>query len=150
MKTIIPMLALVATLASCAKSGEPANVQALNQQFVQAWNSKETDKIIGMLDDNVQFAQGETRFSGKSEVGEKWVRATINTISDLRLSPRSSVADTQIAYEAGTFTVEVLPEVAGEPRGVGEGNVMLLWKKAADESWKLSYAQLEDLPVRVK
>lgn len=151
MKTIIPMLTLMVTLSACNKSGEAVNVQTLNQQFVQAWNNKEADKVIAMLDDNVQYSQGETRFSGKSEVAEKWVRNTIPTISDLRLSTRSSATDSQLAYEAGTYTVEVLPGAPGEARGVGEGNVMLLWKKSpADDSWKLSYAQLEGLPVRAK
>jgi ketosteroid isomerase-like protein len=150
MKTISAPLALAILLTACAKPADTTSVQMLDQQFVQAWNSKQADKVIAMLDDNVQFAQGETRFAGKAEVAEKWVRSTLPTISDLRLSPRSSVTDAQTAYEAGTYTVDVLPEAPGEPRGVGEGNVVLLWKKAADESWKLSYAQLEGLPVRVK
>lgn len=149
MKTIIQFLALALLFASCNK-GEPANVTALNQQFIQAWNNKETDKVVAMLDDNVQFLQGDTRFTGKSEVAEKWVRATVPTISNLKTSTVSTVADTQIAYEAGTFSVDVSPEAPGEPRGMGEGNFMLLWKKGADDSWKLSYAQLEDLPVQVK
>lgn len=72
------------------------------------------------------------------------------TISNLKTSTLSTVADTQIAYEAGTFSVDVSPEAPGEPRGLGEGNFMLLWKKGADDNWKLSYAQLEDLPVQVK
>ncbi|WP_375446226.1 YybH family protein [uncultured Fibrella sp.] len=149
MKTIIQIFALALLFASCKKS-EPANVEALNQQFIQAWNNKETDKVVALLDDNVQFLQGDTRFTGKSEVAEKWVRATLPTISNLKTSAVSTEAGTQIAYQAGTFSVDVSPEAPGEPAGLGEGNFMLLWKKAADESWKLSYAQLEDLPVKVK
>lgn len=149
MKTIIPFVALVLLFASCKKS-EPTDVSALNQQFIQAWNNKETDKVVAMLDDNVQFLQGDTRFTGKSEVAEKWVRATIPTISNLKTSTVSTVADTQIGYEAGTFSVDVAAEAPGEPSGLGKGNFVLLWKKGADESWKLSYAQLEDLPVQAK
>lgn len=149
MKTIIQIFALALLFASCKKS-EPANIESLNQQFIQAWNNKETDKVVALLDDNVQFLQGDTRFTGKSEVAEKWVRATLPTISNLKTSAVSTEADTQIAYQAGTFSVDVSPEAPGEPAGLGEGNFMLLWKKAADESWKLSYAQLEDLPVQAK
>ncbi|NID08889.1 YybH family protein [Fibrivirga algicola] len=150
MKTIIQLFALTLLFASCKKGSEPAQVEALNQQFIQAWNNKETDKVVGLLDDNVQFLQGETRFTGKSEVAEKWVRATLPTISNLKTSTISTAADSKIAYEAGTFSVDVLPEAPGEPRGVGEGNFMLLWKKGEDESWKLSYAQLEGLPVQAR
>ena len=51
------------------------------------------------------------------------------------------------AYEAGTFSIDVAPDGPGQPAGYGEGNFMLLWKKGTDNAWKLSYAQLEDLPV---
>ena len=150
MKTIMPFLALVALFFSSCKSSEKADVATMNQQFIQAWNNKETDKVVAMLDDNVQFLQGESRFTGKAEVAEKWVRATVPTITNLKTSAMSTGADAVIAYEAGTYSVDVLPEAPGEPRGIGEGNFTLLWKKAADDTWKLSYAQLEGLPVRVR
>ena len=148
MKTIIQFVALALLFVSCKEAGKPAQIGALNQQFIQAWNNKETDKVIALLDSNVQFLQGETRFTGKSEVAEKWVRATLPTITNLKISTISTAADSQVAYEAGTFSVDVLPEVPGEPRGLGKGNFMLLWKRNTDDSWKLSYAQLEGLPVQ--
>lgn len=147
MKTIIHFFALALLFASCKKGAEPAQVVALNQQFIQAWNNKETEKVVALLDDNVQFLQGETRFTGKSEVAEKWVRATSPTITNLKISTISTAADPTVAYEAGTFSVDVLPQAPGEPRGLGKGNFMLLWRKGEDDSWKLSYAQLEGLPV---
>ncbi|MBO0933475.1 YybH family protein [Fibrella aquatilis] len=149
MKTIMPLLAFVALFVSC-KSGETANVATMDQQFIQAWNNKEIDKVVAMLDDNVQFLQGESRFTGKSEVAEKWVRATVPTITNLKTSAISTGNDATMAYEAGTYSVDVLPEAPGEPRGIGEGNFTLLWKKAADDTWKLSFAQLEGLPVRAR
>ena len=103
-----------------------------------------------LLADDAQFLQGEAHFSGKSEITDKWVKATLGTITNLKTSTVSSEADTHTAYEAGTFSVDVLPAGPGEPEGFGEGNFMLLWKKGADGAWKLSYAQLEDLPVQAK
>ncbi len=150
MKTMIYTLLVGAALAGCNKQEESANVQSLNQQFISAWNSKDAGKVTGMLADDVDFVQGEVHYKGKSEVTEKWVNATMPTTKSLKTSVISSVNDTQTAYEAGTFSVDVLPQAAGEKAGYGEGNYMLLWKKAADGIWKLSYAQLEDLPVQVK
>ncbi len=150
MKTMIYTLLVSAVLTGCNKQEDSANVQSLNQQFIGAWNSKDAGKVTGMLADDVDFVQGEVHYKGKSEVTEKWVNATMPTTKSLKTSVISSVNDTQTAYEAGTFSVDVLPQVAGEKAGYGEGNYMLLWKKATDGSWKLSYAQLEDLPVQVK
>jgi len=138
-------------LSACNKpAGEVANVSDLNNQFISAWNNKDSEKIISLLAEDVHFLQGETHFKGKAEVADKWVKETINTIGDLKTNVVSSGSDNQMAYEAGTFSVDVLPQGPDEPHAFGEGNFMLLWKKNTDNTWKLSYAQLEDLPVQVR
>jgi ketosteroid isomerase-like protein len=148
MKSFIYSLIITLLFASCTKE-EPVKVQELNQQFISAWNNKDSDKIISLLAEDVHFLQGEVHFNGKSEVADKWVRATMGTIRDLKTNVVSSGTDNQTAYEAGTFSVDVLPSGPNQPHGIGEGNFILLWKKGSDGAWKLSYAQLEDLPVQV-
>jgi ketosteroid isomerase-like protein len=153
MKTYFGLLFAAVSLASCSTDKKPAeavNVQALNQQFIGAWNSRNTAQLDTLLADDIQYSQGETHFKGKSEVSDKWVRATLGTITDLKTYATSSGTDTQTAYEAGTFSTEVVPEGPNMPRGEGEGNFILLWKKNAKNAWKLSYVQLEGLPVRVR
>ena len=152
MKPFLGLLLGGALLASCSKPAPEAaavDVKTLNQQFVGAWNAKNTLQIDSLLADDVQYAQGATRFNGKSEVADKWVRATMGTIADLKLYGTSTGSDATMAYEAGTFSTEVLPEAPGQPRGEGEGNFILLWKKNKKNAWKLSYVQLEGLPVKV-
>ena len=162
MKFYLPLVCAAALLASCsgnnsngnAASGATttgnASVADLDQQFLSAWNNKDAAKAASLLADDAQFLQGETHFSGKSEITNKWITPTISTISSLKTSVVSSGTDANTAYEAGTFSVDVLP-TPGEPTaGTGEGNFLFLWKKGGDGNWKLSYAQLEDLPVQVK
>ena len=164
MKFYLPMVCAVALLASCSGNNKdtastaaaPAGttgttaVTDLDQQFLSAWNNKDAAKASALLADDAQFLQGETRFSGKSEVTNKWITPTINTISNLKTSVVSSSSDANLAYEAGTFSVDVLPTPTNNTSGVGQGNFVFIWKKAGDGNWKLSYAQLEDLPVQVK
>ncbi|RFP63924.1 nuclear transport factor 2 family protein [Hymenobacter lapidiphilus] len=154
MKRIFGLLLGGALLAGCSDTKTDAaadvNVQSLNQQFIGAWNAKNTVQLDSLLADDVQYAQGATRFSGKSEVSDKWVRATMGTIADLKLYTTTSGSGPAMAYEAGTFSTEVLPEMADQPRGEGEGNFILVWKKNAKNAWKLSYVQLEGLPVKAK
>lgn len=147
---LLSLVAAVLLLASCSEKEATVNVQDLNQQFISAWNNKDSEKLISLLADDVHFLQGEVHYNGKSEVSDKWVRQTVGTITDLKTNAVSSGTDTKIAYEAGTFSVDVLPASPNEPHAVGEGNFMLLWKKSDDGNWKLHYAQLEDLPVMVK
>jgi uncharacterized protein (TIGR02246 family) len=150
MKFLTGILLATALLTSCSGKNDSVNVQDLNQQFISAWNNKDADNVTALLADDAQFLQGETHFKGKSEVTDKWVKATLGTITDLKTNVVSSDADSHLAYEAGTFSVDVMPETPEQPHGFGEGNFILLWKKGADGAWKLSYAQLEDLPVQVK
>lgn len=152
MKYLPGLVLSVALLAACTstKTADAVNVQALNQQFVGAWNAKNTTQLDTLLADDVQFVQGATHFSGKAEVADKWIRATQNSIANLKTSTLSTATDANMAYEAGTFSVDVLPEDPRQPRGTGAGNFILLWKKAKNNAWKLSYAQLEDLPVQVQ
>lgn len=148
MKNILYTLLAVFFMAACASpENEKVDIRDLNQQFISAWNARDSDKVIALMADDVQFLQGEVVYRGKPEVSDKWVRETMGTIADLKIYPVSADTDSRIAYEAGTFSTDVLPAGPGEPRGVGEGNFMLLWKKGEDGSWKLSYAQLEGHPV---
>lgn len=147
MKVFLPLLFITAVSLSCSKSGDAVNVQDLNKQFIGAWNNKDSSKVIALLADDVHFLQGNAHFKGKAEVSRRWVQETMSTVTDLKTNVVSSEIDTHTAYEAGTFSIDVLPEGPNEPAGYGEGNFMLLWKKGADNTWKLSYAQLEDLPV---
>lgn len=150
MKISCHLLLAAVFLSSCSKSTDTVNVQELDQQFIGAWNNKDSAKIISFLADDVHFLQGNTHFKGKSEVASKWVSETLPTLTDLKTNVVSSGTDSQTAYEAGTFSVDVLPINPKDPHAYGEGNYILLWKKGADNTWKLSYAQLEDLPVQIK
>jgi len=162
MRTSLARLVLLGALpllAACSKSSDSATTAAssaaapaatsaadLDRQFLTAWNNKDLEKTLSYLADDVQFLQGNAHFSGKAEVSDKWVRATQGSIANLRTSVMSATTTDKLACEAGTFSVDVLP-AGGQPAGVGQGNFLLLWKPAADGTWKLSYAQLEDLPV---
>lgn len=168
MKNYLFALGAATLLASCGGNNAPAtngapsatttatttsgnvSVSDLNQQFLSAWNNKDAAKAAAFLADDAQFLQGETRFSGKGEITNKWITPTIGTVANLKTSTASSGTDANLAYEAGTFSIDVLPTATQPQAGIGEGNFLLLWKKGSDGNWKLSYAQLEDLPVQVK
>ncbi|AKD03671.1 nuclear transport factor 2 family protein [Pontibacter korlensis] len=150
MKRYLYFLLFASLFTACTQKEDAVSVQNLNQEFIGAWNSNDPEKVISYLAEDVQFIQGETHFRGKSDVANRWVKDTYTTISDLKTNVVSSGTDSEMAYEAGTFSVDVLSEGPDQPNGIGEGNFILLWKKTTEGDWKLSYAQLEGLPVQVK
>jgi len=153
-------------LAACSGNGKPtvstptavtspasssaASVADLNQQFVSAWNNKDASKVAAMLADDVQFLQGATHFAGKDEVTNKWITPTISSIANLKTYSMSTGAAGDVAYDAGTFSVDVLPTPTEKTIGNGSGNYVFAWKKASDGNFKISMAHLEDLPVQEK
>ena len=139
-----------APTATATASSPTANVADLNQRFVSAWNNKDASQVAAMLADDVQFLQGATHFTGKDEVTNKWITPTINGIANLKTYSVSTGAAGDIAYDAGTFSVDVLPTPTEKTTGTGTGNYVFAWKKAGDGTWKISMAHLEDLPVQEK
>lgn len=149
MKPIFSFLFALLLFTSCTKTEEKVNVAQLNSKFIGAWNAKQADSVIAMIAEDAHFLQGNVHYSGKAQIAQNWVNKTMGNINNLRTSTVSSTADTETAYEAGTFMVDVPSQSPDEPNAVGEGNFMLLWKKK-DGKWKLSYAQLEDHYLQAK
>lgn len=145
-------LAALIFFAACSDNEKKGNsrvdIRSLNQQFITAWNNDDTAKINSFMADDIQFLQAHTHYKGKAEVSEKWVRESLAAISNLKTSVVSSGITDSMAYEAGTFAVDVT--APDQPDAFGEGNYILLWKIASDGTWKLAYAQLEDLPLQLK
>ena len=136
--------------AATLAAGAPAHGAGRDPPILSAGDNKDATKVTALLADDVQFLQGATHFTGKDEVTNKWVTPTISTIANLKTTSTSSAASGDLAYEAGTFTVDVLPTATEKTVGNGTGNYVFVWKKASDGSWKMSLAHLEDLPVQEK
>jgi len=149
MKPIFSFLIGLFLLASCTKTEEKVNVAQLDSKFIGAWNAKQADSVIAMIADDAHFLQGDMHYSGKAQIAQNWVNKTMNNINNLRTNVVSTNSDTETAYEAGTFSVDVPSQSPDEPNASGEGNFILLWKKV-NGKWKLSYAQLEDHNLKVK
>ena len=143
MKSFLIGLSVI-LIVSCTRN--KINVQDLTKQFINAWNNRDSARIDSFLAQDVQFIQADNHFSGKNDVTQKWVRETLPSIGNLRTSSISSNSDNQTAYEGGTFSVDVV--TPDQPNAFGEGNYFFLWKKQPDNSWKISYIQLEDLPLQ--
>jgi len=118
------------------------DIAALNKNFDAAWNAKDSAKIVGMMDDDVKLLNAKEVLSGKNELAAKWVSHSLPVASNLKTNVVSSDAGTQLAYEAGTFALDVtLPNQKPFP---ATGNYTFIWKKQADNSWKIHLIQIED------
>jgi ketosteroid isomerase-like protein len=161
MKSLFLVMATGLVLASCSdsKSNEKTTAEStvatptvsskdLNQNFDQAWNKHDSTKLFSLLADDVQMLSGKVHFSGKTEVMDKFIRRNLPFTSNLQTTVVSTGEDNGIAYESGTFSLDVAPP--DTKPFVNKGNYNFVWKKGADDSWKVSSINMEDLPVETK
>jgi ketosteroid isomerase-like protein len=137
------------TTTSENKTDSPkVSSKELNQSFDQAWNSHDSTKLFSLLADDVQMLSGKIHFDGKTEVMNKFIRRNLPVTGNLKTTVISTGEDNGIAYEAGTFSLDVSPP--NTKAFVDKGNYNFVWKKGADENWKVSCINMEDLPAETK
>jgi ketosteroid isomerase-like protein len=120
----------------------------LNQSFDQAWNNHDSTKLFSLLADDVQMLSGKIHFDGKTEVMNKFIRRNLPVTGNLKTTVISTGEDNGIAYEAGTFSLDVTPP--NTKAFVDKGNYNFVWKKGADDTWKVSCINMEDSPTETK
>lgn len=162
MKQVFFIMAASAMIMSCTNSkggekdkpAETTKTQAtvssneLNRQFDNAWNRKDSAKLVSMLADDVQLLSAATHMNGRTEVTERFIRHNLPVSSNLQTSVVSTGESDALAYESGTFSLDVAPP--GVKPFVDKGNYSFVWKKQADQSWKVSSIVMEDLPPVAK
>lgn len=162
MRQILLAAVLSATIASCTNSkgenpatnlNEPTTSvkitsKELNEDFDKAWNNRDTTKLYSLLADDVQLLDGPLHTSGKQEVIDKFIRRDIAVTSNLKTKIVSSGEDNSIAYEAGTFSLDVT--LPNSKPFVSSGNYNFVWKKGTDNLWKIVAINMEDVPLQKK
>lgn len=153
MKQLMFLLLAAVAIASCdnnqadAKNSETkpeakVDIAALNNEFDAAWNAKDSVKVANLLAEDVRLLEARDNFSGKADVASKWIGHNIGVVGNLKTDTKKSEVDESTAYDAGLYSLDVtLPEQ--KPLQV-TGNYVFIWKKQADNSWKISYIQIEN------
>lgn len=155
MRTKLLLLAATfAMLASCGTdkgdktyklevpTSNRADVRSLMTSFDDAWNRKDSAALLNLFADDVVLISGKERYSGKNELAGNWLRTNLPVTSNLRINDVKNDAGNEIAYSAGTWNLDV--NVPGREATSSAGNHTFVWKRVADNVWKLSFINIED------
>lgn len=152
-KTVF-LAALVFLIVSCGTSegdktyklevpaANNVSVAGLMNTFTEAWNRKDSATLIGLMADDVVIMAGKDRISGKNEAADVWLRGTLPMTGNLKVTGVQSNAGAVLAYSAGTWTMNVT--APGQALSTSAGNHTFVWKKAADNTWKLTLVHIEN------
>ena len=125
-------------------------VNALMNRFSEAWNRKDSAALMGLFSNDIVVLIGRKRLSGKDSVAETLLHAKLPLTANLRITEVQSGAGPEVAYSAGTWTLNV--SAPGQPTTVAAGNHNFIWEYVApetpatagsDSAWRLTLVSIE-------
>lgn len=120
------------------KAAEDA-INATSEQFAKAVDTKDVDKIVSFYtDDGVLFAPSQPAAVGKDALRKAWAGFLSGPPAKIDVSGTTIdvAASGDLAIERGSF-IDTIADARGETTSVS-GQLVDVWKKEADGSWKLA------------
>ncbi|MBL0359412.1 MAG: nuclear transport factor 2 family protein [Chitinophagaceae bacterium] len=148
MKQLTLLLAL-ATVISCNQriekntSTTPVNVDSLTATFLAGWNNKDSAAIMKTIADNAIVMNDSLIHNGHLEIANNWISGGVKVLGNIKTSSVIKDSDTKIAYDGGTYTLDLTPP--GGPVLKEKGNYNLVWTKQQNGDWKLTLIHIEDI-----
>ena len=139
----------LATLMSCNQTEEkdisvtPVNVDSLTTTFLAGWNNKDSGAIMKTIADNAIVMNDSSIHSGHVAIARNWISGGVKVLSNIKTSSVIKDSDNKIAYDGGTYTIDLTPP--GGPVLKEKGNYNLVWTKQPNADWKLTLIHIEDI-----
>ncbi len=145
----LTLLFALATVISCNQTTEktisptPVNVDSLTATFLAGWNNKDSAAIMKTIADNAIVMNDSLIHNGQLAIANNWVSAGVKVLSNIKTSSVIKDSDNKIAYDGGTYTLDLTPP--GGPVLKEKGNYNLVWTKQQSGEWKLTLVHIEDI-----
>ncbi|MBK7562269.1 MAG: nuclear transport factor 2 family protein [Chitinophagaceae bacterium] len=145
----LTLLFALATVISCNQTTEktisptPVNVDSLTATFLAGWNNKDSAAIMKTIADNAIVMNDSLIHNGQLAIANNWVSGGVKVLSNIKTSSVIKDSDNKIAYDGGTYTLDLTPP--GGPVLKEKGNYNLVWTKQQSGEWKLTLVHIEDI-----
>lgn len=145
----LTLLISLATLFSCNQASEKSspekvvNVDSLTAIFLAGWNNKDSAAIMNTIAENAIVMNDSLIHKGKSAIAGQWVSGGVKVLSNIVTTTAINDSDNKIAYDGGTYTLDLTPP--GGPVLKERGNYNLVWTKQESGDWKLTLVHIEDI-----
>lgn len=119
------------------------NIDSLKALFVARWNLKDSAAIVATLANDAIVMNDSLIHKGIDEIAKNWVSGGVKVLSNIVTTSVIRSSDTQIAFDAGTYTLDLtIPE---GPKLKEHGNYSMIWTKVKEEKWLLTLVHIEDI-----
>lgn len=145
MKKIL-MLSFVVLLSGCMsstppepdRSGDLSAISSVRDSFIAAFNANDAEMVANIYsDDAVVMGGGQPTAQGRQAIVDSNKALFDQFAAKILVTPDFTDVSGDIAYDRGTFAMELTPK-AGGPAVTNEGRYLVVLQRQADGSWKVT------------
>ena len=136
---LIVVSIFVFLMFSCGtKKEEQVSLQStdsLLQQWTDAWNSQEAAKVMALYADDVHLFM-DTIYQGKTVLEKDFVLPSVAILKNLKCVKVVEAISGDLACQSGSYSHDWTKNdsIVGNQKGY----YSIVWKKQADQSWKIT------------
>ncbi|HWT01757.1 MAG TPA: SgcJ/EcaC family oxidoreductase [Pyrinomonadaceae bacterium] len=127
-----------------------AKIRAVSEAYADAWLKNDAEAVLNTLsEDAVLIPQGNRPVVGIEAIKKFWwpPDGGRTTIKSFTISTDEVGGDGGVGYVRGTFQFSFSYEEKGKTTELtNAGNYMMIMKRRADGSWRISHRMWGDLP----
>lgn len=132
------------TTAAAAEDVRQA-IEQVNARFVEAFKAGDAATIASLYTESAKMLPPDaTEVVGREAIQELWQGAIDDGVKDLTLKAMDVEACGDLAYEVGSFSIQVPAE--NNAMATAGGNYLVIWKRGPDGRWRLHIDTWNDAP----
>ena len=130
---------IVFLMFSCGNKQEEQvtlqNTDSLLQQWTDAWNSQDAAKVMALYADDVHLFM-DTVYRGKAVLEKEFVLPSVAILRNLKCEKVVEAISGDLASQSGSYYHDWTKNdsIVGNQKGY----YSILWKKQADQTWKIA------------
>ena len=142
---LVSMICAVGLVTAAAAEDVRRQIEQVNARFEQAFRAGDAATIASLYTEDAKMLPPDaTEVVGREAIQALWQGAIGDGVKDLTLGAIDVEACGDLAYEVGSFSIQV-PAENNTMRTAG-GNYLVIWQRGADGEWRLHIDTWNDRP----
>ena len=138
-RNIILLFTAILFITACTQKPstdkDKALVDSLTTVAATAWGSGEIDKVMSIYADDAIVISGQIKMSGKDSITNGW-KYVVQYAKNFKTYQYVSSVSEEMVFMEGLYTFDWNQ---GNYSALAKGVAILVWKKQADNTWKITY-----------
>jgi uncharacterized protein (TIGR02246 family) len=146
LKLLLSAVCLSVLATAAAAEDVRQAIEQVNARFVEAFKAGDAATIASLYTETAKMLPPDaTEIAGREAIQAEWQSWIDGGFKDLTLEAQEVEASGDLAYEIGSFSLQVPAE--NNDMVTASGNYVVVWKRGAEGSWRLQVDTWNDAPA---